>query len=54
MSVKLMTFWADFNQKAIDNNQPLAALLEQARQDNPLEKAEPLGGGGLGAPGAEP
>lgn len=49
--------WRDYRaclQRAIDANQPLSALLEQARSENPLGDAVPLEGGGYGAAGSEP
>lgn len=51
------SLWTDYQaclQKAIEANQPLSALLDQARQENPLESAVPLGSGGFGAAGSEP
>ena len=42
------------SQRAIDANQPLSVLLDQARLENPLDEAVQLEGGGYGAPGSEP
>lgn len=41
-------------QRAIDANHPLSALLEQARLENPIEDAEAYEDGGYGAPDAQP
>lgn len=41
-------------QRAIDANHPLSALLNQARLENPIEEAEAYEDGGYGAPDSQP